>query len=579
MKKSYDVVIPVGRKDCLLVKHTITQLRRHLIDMDTIYVITRAEHAAFFSDSFRCKQGIVLIDEDAVMPGLTFNVVRKICQAHFDPSILNYGWYFQQFLKMAFACNPLCGERYLIWDADTLPLRSLSFIEEGQMLLTPKTEYHLPYFRTLQKLLGIEKVVPYSFIAEHLLVKSSVMQELIQLIGQSPVQGDRWFEKIVYATEPTEPNAFSEFETYGTYCWINYPGLYKTRELATYRLAGERFGKRITSRVLRVLSRDYDTASFEYFSVPKKRIRRAYNRWEQRIIRWRLLLNRILVSHREVVFLQGGLGNQMFQYAFFLHRQALGKHVHCDRYYLRRGNQHNGFELERVFGIHVNHCHNPHRHVKWWKRGGLSVSFVNEEDRAFVSSALSACPAARLTLYLGYWQTEDFFADLTPQVHQAFRFDFSRLNPINVDWLKRIQLVESVSIHVRLGDYLQGDNKRIFGNICTPDYYRKAIQYILSKHPDACFFVFSNEMEEAQAILSLPNAVFITGNSGQDAWQDMCLMSQCKHNIIANSTFSWWGAWLNEHPDKEVVSPSRFLNAPTPFSIIPKRWTCFDGYL
>jgi hypothetical protein len=111
---------------------------------------------------------------------------------------------------------------------------------------------------------------------------------------------------------------------------------------------------------------------------------------------------------------------------------------------------------------------------------------------------------------------------------------------------------------VRRGDYLKPRVRVAFGDICTPDYYREAIAYICKKITNPAFFIFSDDLPWVKEQLPLPDAVYVTGNTGLAGFRDLQLMSRCKHHIIANSTFSWWGAWLNQTPDKIVVAPAKW---------------------
>jgi hypothetical protein len=124
----------------------------------------------------------------------------------------------------------------------------------------------------------------------------------------------------------------------------------------------------------------------------------------------------------------------------------------------------------------------------------------------------------------------------------------------------------AISVHVRLGD---------FGNINTlpSGYYSKAIDLMNQKYPDATFFVFSDEPHCASKYFTGLNFVLVNGNAGLNSYIDMQLMSQCKHHIIANSSFSWWGAWLNGQPNKIVVAPSVWYDNNTDTSdILPPDW-------
>ena len=138
----------------------------------------------------------------------------------------------------------------------------------------------------------------------------------------------------------------------------------------------------------------------------------------------------------------------------------------------------------------------------------------------------------------------------------------------------RIVKENAVSVHVRRGDYLTENNKWLYGDICTERYYRIAIEYIQKKVGNCILYFFSNDIEWVKKHYNLENALYIEENmfdSYQD-WYDLYLMSICKHNIIANSTFSWWGAWLNQNKNKIVVAPEKWINIFEYEDIYPKEW-------
>ena len=116
--------------------------------------------------------------------------------------------------------------------------------------------------------------------------------------------------------------------------------------------------------------------------------------------------------------------------------------------------------------------------------------------------------------------------------------------------------MESVGIHVRRGDYL---NIPLYSGICDLPYYTRAIEYIKSKSKNPKFYIFSNDMEWCKINLPVENAVFVEANTGINSIFDMILLSSCKYNIIANSSFSWWGAWLNKNK-KAVIAPTKWYN-------------------
>lgn len=181
---TFDAVICVGVKDVLLVKKTVRYVNRN-IRPDGIYLILNKKFFGFYSRQFLESEHVSLIDEATLVPGMNIQSVRSMVDAHFTHG-MRAGWYFQQFLKMGFALSPYAKSHYLIWDADTIPTSPLHFFDEqGKMLLTKKTEYHRPYFDTMQRLIGMDKSVDFSFIAEHMIIKTAFMQSLINTISQS----------------------------------------------------------------------------------------------------------------------------------------------------------------------------------------------------------------------------------------------------------------------------------------------------------------------------------------------------------------------------------------------------------
>lgn len=118
----------------------------------------------------------------------------------------------------------------------------------------------------------------------------------------------------------------------------------------------------------------------------------------------------------------------------------------------------------------------------------------------------------------------------------------------------------SVAVHVRGGDYNNPVNKEILGELCGIEYYRKAFGFFESRFESCYFYIFTNDSEYARKILPVRKNCKYIQNSEANGIQDMILMSQCRHNIIANSTFSWWGAWMNPGHDKIVIAPVRWKN-------------------
>ncbi len=179
------------------------------------------------------------------------------------------GWYYQQFLKMQY--SEICeDEYYMVWDGDTVPCRDINMFNKdtGKPYLDMKHEYHQDYFDTMSIILpGLKKVIERSFIAEHMLIRTDIMQNLIKDIEKNnSIPGTKFWEKIINAIPPEKfsASAFSEFETYGTYVAIKYPDVYKLRDWHSFRLGAQFFGiNTITDSDIKWLSKDFDAISFE----------------------------------------------------------------------------------------------------------------------------------------------------------------------------------------------------------------------------------------------------------------------------------------------------------------------------
>jgi hypothetical protein len=140
---------------------------------------------------------------------------------------------------------------------------------------------------------------------------------------------------------------------------------------------------------------------------------------------------------------------------------------------------------------------------------------------------------------------------------------------------RRIINSNSVSLHIRRGDYL--DNP-IFANLSV-EYYEKSVDFIKKKYNDAAFFVFSDDLSWAKNNLKLNvSTYYVDVNDAKTDYMDLMLMASCKHNVIANSTFSWWGAWLNNNPDKIIIAPRKWYNDKTKQkkyengALVPNNW-------
>lgn len=165
-------------------------------------------------------------------------------------------------------------------------------------------------------------------------------------------------------------------------------------------------------------------------------------------------------------------------------------------------------------------------------------------------------------IYLrGFWQSYQYFED----IREVLLNDFTFKKPAsgkNAEWFNLALESNSVSIHVRRGDYVSVAQANKSHGVMEVPYYEQAIKAVAQRIGKVRFFVFSDDMPWVRENLKLPeDTVFIEGNDGEAAFEDMRLMTQCRHNIIANSSFSWWGAWLNQHPGKLVVAPNQWTTS------------------
>ena len=268
----------------------------------------------------------------------------------------------------------------------------------------------------------------------------------------------------------------------------------------------------------------------------------------------------------------GGLGNQMFIYAFYLQMRKRFSDTRIDLSDMRHYHAHNGYELDRVFGISDREfcIAKPLKKVLEF----LFFKVILERKQNLETmEAFTKSYAYPFLYFKGFYQSERFFKDVEGEVRQAFAFDLNKANAESQTLARQIQEnPHAVSLHVRRGDYMDPKFYKRYGTVCSQAYFQRAVEMMLAQVPQAHFYIFSDDVEWVQQNLRLPRATVVSCNRGADSWQDMMLMSLCRHNIICNSTFSWWGAWLNANPEKRVIAPSRWLaDVDMPY-IIPETW-------
>jgi hypothetical protein len=178
--------------------------------------------------------------------------------------------------------------------------------------------------------------------------------------------------------------------------------------------------------------------------------------------------------------------------------------------------------------------------------------------------------ASSRTRLIGYWQCEQYFSR-----HAAtIRSDFTFRAPLPADveaYASRLRRVASVGVHVRRGDYVSNPAASSELGALPPGYYKEAGRRLGSVIPHAEFFVMSDDLEWCKDNVELPGPTTFV-DVGSAPWHDLVLLSSCRHHIIANSSFSWWGAWLAEHPGQQVIAPAKWFADGRPSPIAPERW-------
>lgn len=286
---------------------------------------------------------------------------------------------------------------------------------------------------------------------------------------------------------------------------------------------------------------------------------------------------------------RGGLGNQMFQYALYRTLLEMGKEAYLDIDEFDSCDSPRKWQIEEAFGLTIRRYRYPNYikiplswakllWAKWPKPcvghylGSVLYRIVRMLSDHFEGSfkkyndkqCLDIASYVKKGNYLldGYWQSSNYFVTCEKRIREDFIF--RKLdNFFALKILQEIDNSSSISVHFRRGDYII--NKcytKIYGGICTEKYYNEAITYISKHVTKPKYFIFTDDAEWAMnstIVKYLENSIVVS-TIGRPEWQDMFLMSRCKHNIIANSSYSWWAAWLNSNPNKITIAPSRWVN-------------------
>lgn len=284
----------------------------------------------------------------------------------------------------------------------------------------------------------------------------------------------------------------------------------------------------------------------------------------------------------------GGLGNQMFQYSVV---RALSQrtnanlfidvsgfaHYNLRRYELGEFNIKAQVITERQLkALHVRSKAPTMLNRMMTRLGHFKTSpnvILREASFTYDDRIESALPPVYLD---GYWQSEKYFARVAHELRSEFSLR-DQWNNSNAEMAAQIQAAGAgaVSLHIRRGDYVSNEQTAQYHGVCSLDYYRSAISHILGKVARPHFFVFSDDHAWAKNNLQIASpTTFVQVNSADNGIYDMMLMKTCRHHIIANSSFSWWGAWLNPHEEKVVVAPRQWFKQSTNDTrdLIPASW-------
>ena len=279
------------------------------------------------------------------------------------------------------------------------------------------------------------------------------------------------------------------------------------------------------------------------------------------------------------VRIRGGLGNQLFQYSA---ARSL-----ADRLNVNLGLDTREYNANSPFEMGLKHFNiraefNPKGLMKHKKNGFskyiLDIALGNhknvyKETNLGFNNLFHSLP--NKTYLKGYWQSEKYFENNKKNVFEDLRI-IAPQSKKNIKISENISKTNSVSLHIRRGDYVTNSSYNMKHGTCSLDYYKRSVDYLSkSLNKNFTIFAFSDDPEWVFKNLKLPMDIqFIDHNSSKKNYEDLRLMSQCNHNIIANSSFSWWGAWLNKSPKRTIISPKEWYidkNIKN-IDIIPNNW-------
>lgn len=296
-----------------------------------------------------------------------------------------------------------------------------------------------------------------------------------------------------------------------------------------------------------------------------------------------------------IIRLMGGLGNQLQQYALYQKFIALGKEVYLDTSWFDENlqtqmNAPRSLELNLFEKADYQIADDEIKKRLLGAEKGLAGIFnklarklkLRDDYRFFESDMYHPQIFEMQNAYLeGYWAANKYYEDVMPVIREKLLF--TQIDSANCEMAAGIEAeseYNTCSVHIRRGDYLDANNAAMFGNIATPEYYDRAFEYILEKYPETRFYIFSDDMEYVKNKYgNMKNCFFVDINHGEKSRFDIYLMSKCRTHICANSTFSFWGARLDQG-DGIRIRPSIHKNSqvfiPEQMHDLWKDWVLID---
>ena len=280
-----------------------------------------------------------------------------------------------------------------------------------------------------------------------------------------------------------------------------------------------------------------------------------------------------------ILQIQGGLGNQMFQYAtgrtIALNNKTrlkwdlslLENDINKRRFRLDQFN----INASNINGLEKKLIYSKNSFYKALRKRVFNITKVVEDFPASYNKALSSIKGN--VILNGFWQFEDYFKDIRQRLIRELTIKKDP-TPRNSAYIEQIQSENSVAIHFRRGDYVSNNTSNAFHGVCPLDYYLNAINCLKHQLKNLSFFIFSDDPEWVKTTLKIPDKTSFIDHNRSDEPEDFRLMVHCKHHIIANSSFSWWGAWLCTNPDRRVIAPKQWFRdkLANENHILPKDW-------